>query len=286
MRPSVIPGRRLLTVLAALAVLLLITLLVRVPVTTVLSVSIATLATIGIVAGCDYAISLRAWRRSSPRLLRRLPSAFAVGVRQTIHLIVELEGTEQWRCAVYDHADPSLTSDGLPTSLSLRGGTRFETSYTVIPTRRGEVTFAPADLRVRTRWGLCDLLLRAGARESRRVYPDFAQIARYAWLAGDRRLQTIGIKAYQQRGEGTDFKQLSEYRTGDSVRHIDWRATLRQGKPIVREFQDERDQCVLLLVDCGRRMRADDRSRRHRGDAFRPGAERGDAAHVRGVEAG
>ena len=93
----------------------------------------------------------------------------------------------------------------------------------------------------------------------RRVYPDFAQIARYAWLAGDRRLQEIGIKTYQQRGEGTDFKQLSEYRVGDSVRHIDWRATLRLGKPIVREFQDERDQCVMLLVDCGRRMRADDR---------------------------
>ena len=88
------------------------------------------------------------------------------------------------------------------------------------------------------------------------------EIARYAWLAGDRRLQEIGIKTFQQRGEGTDFKQLSEYRYGDSVRHIDWKATLRLGKPIVREFQDERDQCVMLLVDCGRRMRADDRERR------------------------
>jgi uncharacterized protein (DUF58 family) len=91
------------------------------------------------------------------------------------------------------------------------------------------------------------------------VFPDFAQVARYAWLAGDRRLQEIGVKTYQLRGQGTDFKQLSEYRVGDAVRHIDWRATLRVGKPIVRQFQDERDQCVLLLVDCGRRMRADDR---------------------------
>jgi len=32
------------------------------------------------------------------------------------------------------------------------------------------------------------------------------------------------------------------------------------GKPIVREFQDDRDQCVLLLLDCGRRLRADDRT--------------------------
>ncbi len=92
------------------------------------------------------------------------------------------------------------------------------------------------------------------------MFPDFQQVARYAWLAGDRRLQEIGIKTYQQRGEGTDFKQLSEYRYGDPVRHIDWKATLRMGKPVIREFQDERDQCVLLLIDSGRRMRADDRT--------------------------
>jgi uncharacterized protein (DUF58 family) len=92
------------------------------------------------------------------------------------------------------------------------------------------------------------------------VYPDFAQVARYAWLAGDRRLAEIGIKTFQQRGEGTDFKQLSEYRTGDAVRHIDWKASLRFEKPIVRQFQNERDQCVMLLIDCGRRMRADDRN--------------------------
>ena len=100
---------------------------------------------------------------------------------------------------------------------------------------------------IRSQWGFWDLLERLGPTEVRRVFPDFAQVARYAWLAGDRRLQEIGIKTYQLRGQGTDFKQLSEYRVGDAVRHIDWRATLRLGKPIVREFQDERDQCVMLL---------------------------------------
>jgi uncharacterized protein (DUF58 family) len=114
-------------------------------------------------------------------------------------------------------------------------------------------------VKVRSRFGLCELMVSVGSTERRRVYPDFAQIARYAWLAGDRRLQEIGIKTFQQRGEGTDFKQLSEYRYGDSVRHIDWKATQRLGKPVIREFQDERDQCVLLMIDSGRRMRADDR---------------------------
>ena len=122
------------------------------------------------------------------------------------------------------------------------------------------MTFDAADVRVRSRWGLCELRERLGVREVRRVYPEFGQIGRYAWLAGDRRLQEIGIKTYQLRGEGTDFNQHAEYRAGDPVRHIDWPATLRLGKPMLREFQDERNQCVMLLVDCGRRMRADNRS--------------------------
>jgi uncharacterized protein (DUF58 family) len=190
---------------------------------------------------------------------RTLPAALAIGVKRPVELSILAGGTADFRCAVHDHADASLVTAGLPIPLTLAAGRRVDTSYLVIPTRRGQITFAPADVRVQSRLGTCELLTRLGPTDVRRVYPDFAQVARYAWLAGDRRLQEIGVKTYQQRGLGTDFKQLSEYRVGDSIRHLDWRATLRQGKPIVREFQDERDQCVMLLVDCGRRMRADDR---------------------------
>ena len=221
--------------------------------------ALAVLAALALTGGWDYAASRRAWRRASARMTRHLPAAFAIGARKPVELAIETEGTAEWRCELYDHADATLETEGLPVRLRLRGGTRVTTTYMVLPTHRGEVAFASADIRVRSRWGLCELLETIGEREVRRVYPDFAQVARYAWLAGDRRLQEIGIKTYQRRGQGTDFKQLSDYRTGDSVRHIDWRATLRLGKPIVREFQDERDQCVLFLVDCGRRMRADDR---------------------------
>jgi uncharacterized protein (DUF58 family) len=110
--------------------------------------------------------------------------------------------------------------------------------------------------------------VRIGATESRRVYPDFAQVSRYAWLAGNRRLQEIGIKTYHQRGQGTDFKQLAEYRRGDAIRHIDWRATLRLEQPIVRQFQEERDQAVMLLIDCGRRMRSAEEGTTHAGGHF------------------
>jgi len=254
-----IPGRTAVLAIGASAAAILLALLVGITPAAATRVATAALVTLCAAAAWDYRSSVMAWRRSAPVLTRRLPPAFAIGVGRPVQLQIDTQGSDEWYCTLYDHADASLLTDVLPIQLTLAGGKRVETSYTAMPTRRGEVTFAPADVRVRSRWGFCELLERLGQADVRRVYPDFTQVARYAWLAGDRRLQEIGIKMYQQRGQGTDFKQLAEYQLGDAVRHIDWRATLRVGKPIVRQFQDERDQCVMLLVDCGRRMRADER---------------------------
>jgi len=254
-----IPGRTAIRAVGATAAVILLALLTGVTPAVAMRAAMVALAVLFAAGLLDYGSSLFAWRRSAPVLTRRLPAAFAIGVGRPVGLLIETQGSRSWRCTLYDHADVSLLTDVLPIQLTLPGGARVETAYTAVPTRRGQVTFAPADVRVRSRWGFCELLERLGEADVRRVYPDFTQVARYAWLAGDRRLQEIGIKTYQQRGQGTDFKQLAEYQTGDSVRHIDWRASLRVGKPIVRQFQDERDQCVMLLVDCGRRMRADDR---------------------------
>jgi uncharacterized protein (DUF58 family) len=255
----VAPSRLLLVLLAAAGVGALAALLVGVaPPQAALGTTAAALALL-LAASADYVVSRRRWQAASVRFTRMLPPAFAIGVERAVRMMLEHDGDHEWAVELYDHIDSSVEAKGLPQPLVLPREKRVETSYAVTPTRRGEIAFAPAELRIRSQAGLCDLRTRLGAAEVRRVYPDFAEIARYAWLAGDCRLQEIGIKTFQQRGEGTDFKQLAEYRYGDSVRHIDWKATLRLNKPIVREFQDERDQRVMLLIDCGRRMRADDR---------------------------
>jgi uncharacterized protein (DUF58 family) len=256
----IIPGRRTVLSLAAGATAAFVALVAGAPVSVVGWAAAIWAGALVAAAAVDAFVSVRAWRRSPPRLSRRLPSAFALGARKPVEVRIDSEGPVAWRSDIHDHAEASLAASDLPLRLVLPPGHRIAASYHVAPTRRGEVTFAPAEARVRSLGGFTEMLVRLGPEERRRVYPDFAQIARYAWLAGDRRLQEIGIKTYQRRGEGTDFKQLSEYRPGNSVRHIDWKATLRIGKPVVREFQDERDQTVLLLIDCGRRMRADDRS--------------------------
>lgn len=259
MRMRIIPSPWAIAALFAVTMLVLALLLLGTPRPYASALATAMLAALLLACLVDYVRTRRDWRAAAATLTRHMPAALAIGVERPISLALTAAGSRQWHIKLHDHADATLLTAGLPCSLALRGGTMVEISYSVTPSRRGHITFAPADIGVRSHWRLLDLLGRIGVSESRRVYPDFAQVARYAWLAVDRRLGQIGIKTYRQRGEGTDFKQLAEYRTGDAVRHIDWKATLRFEKPIVREFQNERDQCVLALIDCGRRMRADDR---------------------------
>lgn len=206
----------------------------------------------------DWSLTAHAWKAAGATLHRRLPQALALGVSSEVRLRLGCGGTAGWRIALHDHPDDHARATRLPLQLEIGPGEALEASYELLPERRGRMTFAPAELRIRSRLGLGELRRRIGAAEERRVFPDFSQIARHGWLVGDRRLLDAGLRSFIRRGEGTDFRQLSEYQPGDSVRHIDWKASARAGRPIVREFQEERDQAVVLLLDCGRRMRAEE----------------------------
>ena len=51
------------------------------------------------------------------------------------------------------------------------------------------------------------------------------------------------------RGRGIDFDQVREYVPGDDVRAIDWNVTARAGRPFIKEFREERELRLMLLVD-------------------------------------
>ena len=255
-----LPGLPLLLLIGAGAALALVALLLGAGVRATGWAASIWMLLLATVSASDFLYSRRLWQAATPRLERQLPPAMAIGSRREVELALHVHGEADWRCRLLDQTSDSIEVRGMPIDLRLRGGCATATSYEARPGLRGDVQFGPAHVRVRSRLGTCELQTSLGAAQQLRVYPDFGQIARYAWLAGDRRLQEIGVKAFRQRGEGTDFKQLAEYLPGDPVRHIDWKATLRNSRPVVRQYQDERNQCVQVLLDCGRRMRADDRT--------------------------
>ncbi len=68
------------------------------------------------------------------------------------------------------------------------------------------------------------------------------------------RILEVGLRSAQGRGGGTEFEQLREFSPDDEFRRIDWSATARTAKLIVRTYRAERNQTVLLLLDSGRVM--------------------------------
>ncbi|MDR8401043.1 DUF58 domain-containing protein [Paraburkholderia sp. USG1] len=58
-----------------------------------------------------------------------------------------------------------------------------------------------------------------------------------------------GAHASRLRGRGLNFEEIRGYLPGDDVRHIDWKASLRLGKPQVRTYTEERDRPLLVVVD-------------------------------------
>ena len=89
------------------------------------------------------------------------------------------------------------------------------------------------------------------------VYPPLVSMRLRASVAEARRRRDAGMKAVRELGEGRLFESLREWVPGDDIRHIDWKATARRRKVITRQYEAERRQQVLLVLDLGRLMTAD-----------------------------
>src|SRR6266705_1887015 len=134
------------------------------------------------------------------------------------------------------------------------------------PPGRGDLSLA--ERRARQRGGVFVLdavgPLGLGLRRERialpwevAVYPPLVTVRLQASLASAQRRREQGITPLRRLGEGRLFESLRDWVPGDDLRHIDWKATGRRGKVITRQFEAERRQHVLLVLDLGRLLTAE-----------------------------
>ena len=135
-----------------------------------------------------------------------------------------------------------------------------EGAYSVTPTRRGQWQFGALSARYTTRLGLWHRQFRTmsapGEQQTVRVYPDVSEVRRYELRLREGRLRDIGLHAARLRGQGTDFESLREYSSDDNYKDINWKASARRGALVSTQYEIERDQTVLIALDCGRMMTA------------------------------
>ncbi|BCT92141.1 membrane protein [Lysobacter helvus] len=205
---------------------------------------------------------VRLWRAAPPDVSRIVPEAFPIGVERDIGLRIEA-GARALRADVHDLHPEGWSCTGLPRTLHVAAGTSARFDYRLRPEARGDFAFDGVHVRLASPWRLWHRARVLGAPQSVRVYPNFAPLARLALLSADQASRLVGAHVKRRRGEGTDFHQMRDYRVGDSLRQVDWKATSRMRRLISREYQDERNQQLLVVIDTGRRMLARDGALTH-----------------------
>lgn len=211
-----------------------------------------------IFVGVILADALSIFGKRHIQLERDVMHALSLGAWANVELTLHNRYRYPIKLEIFDHVPQELEYEGLPIKMSIPARNWAKVKYRVKPIVRGPVEFKNVQIRMFSVLGLWKKNMVLPLVSEVRNYPNFSSVMKYSLLATDQRLNQMGILKKRRRGEGLDFHQLREYRDGDSLRQIDWKATARTHKLISRDYQEERDQQIIFLVDCGRRMLAHD----------------------------
>jgi uncharacterized protein (DUF58 family) len=187
-------------------------------------------------------------RRAGPRL--------AIGEREPVDILAQSAVPRDLVVEVRDEPPAGFPSEGRLLTLPVPARSRARGTYWVTPPARGDYTFGGVTARVAGPLGLVRRQWRVPHATAVQVYPNFRQAKRMELLGRRSHLLRTGLHSLRRRGQGRTFESLRDYVQGDDARHIDWKATARHRKPIVREYEVDRHQNVLLMLDAGRMMTA------------------------------
>jgi uncharacterized protein (DUF58 family) len=243
-----IPSRRLVMLAALLTVPLLLSSVNR----TIADIGLLLNVVLAAVAMLDLLISPGP---EEVELRRVISEVLSVAASNPATMQVRNRSSFPLALTIHDDAGPYCVVGGLPQTLRLGAGEESEVQYTVTPSRRGASEMPEVHLRFPTRLGLWTRQQVRPLKTPLRIYPDVRAVYRYELLARRNRLGEMGVRIMRMPGQGREFERLREYRHGDEIRRVDWKATSRHRQLISREFNVERNQSLVIMVDCGRFMR-------------------------------
>ncbi len=187
---------------------------------------------------------------------RRTERVASLAREHQVFLKIENHGRFNRRVWITDDVIESLDNKGgafleeelIPANNSL------ELDYKFIPLVRGAFQLEAIWLFVFSLIRLWKRELKLPEKTDIHVYPDLRQISQYELLARTQRLHQLGFRKTRRIGLDNDFERLRDYTPDDQYKFIDWKATARRNKLIVKDFQMNRSQRIIFMIDSGRMM--------------------------------
>ncbi len=189
-------------------------------------------------------------------LARRHDSKLSLGVDNPIHLSLSNRHRRPAAISVRDEPPEAFIVDQRILQGDIAALGTWKTVYHVRPVRRGNYQFGDLNLRWRAPLGLIVCQARVPSAGPVKVYPNLLSVRSYDLLLRRNRLQELGLRHARMFGQGTEFERLREYLPDDDYRRIDWKATARRNRPVTIEYETERSQNVMVVLDAGRMMQS------------------------------
>lgn len=179
----------------------------------------------------------------------------SIGRINDVFLYVQNKSSLDLRVQVKDDCPLNLNPSVEVFECTIKSGEQITLKYEVVPRRRGLYKFGDIHVRYLSFLGLFYRESTSKAEKGAKVYSDLKAL--YDLSIKLSRTTELGELHQRKRGQGTDFASLREYTVGDDSKLIDWKATARRDRPVVRTYEVEQEQRLLILIDAGRMMLSD-----------------------------
>ncbi len=192
-------------------------------------------------------------KQNAIEVTRRQIDRLSVGRDNAIALTIE-SGGKRAIARIRDAYPPEFAVSQETIEINLAANSKEEQTYSIHPNRRGEYQWGDLQVRQLGTLGLAWRDWKIPAKQKATVYPDLIGLRE---LSLRLTLENSGaMRQARKLGNGTEFAELREYRTGEDIRLIDWKATARRDRPVVRVLEPEQEQTLFILLDRGRLMTA------------------------------
>jgi len=193
-----------------------------------------------------------------PSSVRKIPGRFASGVSSDVEVKISNHSAFSMNMNFHDGLPMEAICKALPWRGVLPARGFHKITYPLEFHERGDTLIEKSYLEYRTHLGMWSRQQRTGEEQETKVYPNYEPVVRYALLTMESSPEQMGIVMKNRIGMSKEFHQLRDYQLGDMLSQIDWKASSKRRSLISREYQEQKDQNVILAIDCGRRMRAVD----------------------------
>lgn len=186
---------------------------------------------------------------------RVMDERFSNGDENTITLSLKNNFPFPVSVSIIDELPSQFQKRDFSLKRKLKTGETALKKYNLKPVERGEYWFGSLNVYVRSPLGLMERRMRFADNTMVKVYPAFKEMRQFEMMALSNRLTEVGIKKIRRIGHQMEFDQIREYTKGDDYRTINWKATARKSSLMVNQYQDEKSQQVISIIDMGRTMK-------------------------------